>query len=219
MLYIKYMMVVIKDVKMRFRKHLSTLGILFFLLGVRSTFANKYVVPSGSMLPTIQIGDRIFANRVAYDLKLPFSNVILLHVADPARGDVVVFESPIEKGLTLVKRLVAVGGDHVVIENGFITLNGQKLDDFDGHSIPYREHLGAHSYVVQRLPKYFRPERRAFIVPEGKFLMFGDNRDNSADSRVFGFVPRDHLIGRASRVLFSMDLPTVQLARTGMALD
>ena len=213
------MMVDKKDLKMRFRKHFSTLAILFFLLGIRSTFANQYVVPSGSMLPAIQIGDRIFANRVAYDLKLPLSNVILLHVADPARGDVVVFESPIEKGLTLVKRLVAVGGDHVVIENGFVTLNGKKLDDFDGHTFPYHERLGDHSYVVQRLPRYFRPERREFTVPEGQFLMFGDNRDNSADSRVFGFVPRDHLIGRASRVLFSMDLPSVKLGRTGMRLD
>jgi signal peptidase I len=214
-----YMMVVLKDLKMRFRKHLSTLGILFFLLGIRSTFANQYVVPSGSMLPAIQIGDRILANRVAYDLKLPLSNIILLHVADPERGDVVVFESPIEKGLTLVKRLVAVGGDHVVIDNGFITLNGHKLDDFDGQNLPYREHLGQHSYIVNRISGLFRPERREFTVPPGYFLMFGDNRDNSADSRVFGFVPRDHLIGRASRVLFSMDLPRVQLGRTGMALD
>ena len=160
-------MAVTQELKARFRKHGSTLAVLFFLVGIRSTLANQYVVPSGSMLPTIQIGDRIFANRVAYDLKLPFSNVILLHVADPARGDVVVFESPMEKGLTLVKRLVGVGGDHVVIENGFITLNGRKLDDFDGRTFPYHEHLGDHDYVVQRLPRYFRPERREFTVPEG----------------------------------------------------
>ena len=201
------------------RKHLSTLVILFFLLGIRSTLANQYVVPSGSMLPAISIGDRIFTNRVAYDLKLPFSNVILQHIADPKRGDVVVFESPIEEGLVLVKRLAAVGGDHVVIENGFITLNGKKLDDFDGHTTPYHEVNGAHSYIVQRLPKFFRPERREFTVPAGEFLFFGDNRDNSADSRVFGTVPRDHLIGRASRVLYSFDFPRLDFARTGKALD
>lgn len=201
------------------RKNLSTLVVIFLLLGVRSTFANQYVVPSGSMLPTIAIGDHILANRVAYDLKLPFSNVILAHISDPQRGDVVVFESPKEKGLVLVKRLVAVPGDHVLMENGFIYLNGKRLDDFDGHHVPYHETLGTHSYTIQRLAEDFRPERREFVVPPDHFLMFGDNRDNSADSRVFGFVPRENLIGRASYVLYSVDFPAVKLDRFGKRLD
>lgn len=202
-----------------FRKHRSTLSILFILLGIRGTLANQYVVPTGSMIPTIAIGDRILANRVAYDLKLPLTNIMLQHIADPERGDVVVFESPLNKGLVLVKRLVAVGGDRVVIENGFITLNGKRLDDFHGQNSPYRETLGEHTYTVQRLPRFFRPERREFIVPPAEFLMFGDNRDNSADSRVFGFVPRDHLIGRASHVIYSMNFPQVNFARFGKRLD
>lgn len=123
------------------KKHLPTLAALFFLLGVRTTFANQYVVPTGSMIPTIAIGDHILANRVAYDLKVPFTNYIVAHVADPARGDVVVFESPKEPGLVLVKRLVAIPGDHVVIDNGFVTLNGHRLDNFDGIHVPYRESL------------------------------------------------------------------------------
>ncbi|MGZ3653000.1 MAG: signal peptidase I [Bdellovibrionota bacterium] len=201
------------------KRHLSTLALLFFLVGIRSTFANQYVVPTGSMIPTISIGDRILANRVAYDFKFPFTNVILQHIADPQRGDVVVFESPIQPGLVLVKRLIAIGGDHVIMQNGFITLNGKRLDDFDGKNVPYHEALGEHAYTIQRLPQYFRPERREFVVPADQFLMFGDNRDNSADSRVFGFVPRDHLIGRASRVLYSFDFPHVDLARFGKRLD
>jgi signal peptidase I len=200
-------------------KHVSTLIVIFFLLGIRSTFANQYVVPSGSMLPTIQIGDHILANRVAYDLKLPFTNHILAHISDPARGDVVVFESPKEKGLVLVKRLVAVPGDHVVFENGFVFLNGKRLDDFDGTHFPYHEHLGGHEYTVQRLPERARAEHFEITLPADHFLMFGDNRDNSADSRYFGLVPRENLIGRASRVLYSIDLPSVNLARTGKRLD
>ena len=205
---------------MRFvRKHLSTLALLFLLVGVRSTFANQYVVPTGSMIPTIAIGDHILANRVAYDLKLPFTNRILHRFADPERGDVVVFESPKEPGLVLVKRLVAVPGDHVLFENGFVFLNGKRLDDFDGKHVPYHEKLGSHSYTVQRQADHFRPERFDLTVPADHFLMFGDNRDNSADSRVFGFVPRENLIGRASRVLYSLNFPSVNLARFGKLLD
>jgi signal peptidase I len=200
------------------RKQLSTFVVIFLFLFVRTTFANQYVVPSGSMQPTIAIGDRIFVNRVAYDLKVPLTNIVLKQLAEPQRGDVVVFESPAVPGLVLVKRLVAVPGDHVVLSNGFVFLNGKRLDDFAG-TAPYHERLGRHLYNIQRLPRYFRPEQREFSVPEGHYLMLGDNRDNSADSRVFGFVPRNLLIGRAVRVLFSMDFPQVRLERTGRELD
>lgn len=201
------------------RKHISTLALLFFLIGIRSTFANQYVVPTGSMIPTIAIGDHILANRVAYDLKLPFTNTILHRFGDPRRGDIVVFDSPKEPGLVLVKRLIALPGDRVQIENGFVKINGERLDDFDGRHLPYRETLGEHSYTVQRLPEQARPERREFTVPVDHFWMMGDNRDNSADSRVFGFVPRANLIGRASRVLYSMDFPSVNFGRFGKLLD
>lgn len=200
------------------RKNLPTIFMLFFIAGVRSTLANNYFVPSGSMEPTIAIGDRLFVNRVAYDLKFPFTNKILKHIADPKRGDVVVFDSPIKPGLTLVKRLVALPGDHVLFKNGFIYLNGKRLDDFNG-STSYEEHLDGHTYHVQRMPWQFRPEEKEFVVPADHFLMFGDNRDNSADSRVFGFVKRDLLIGKAERVMFSFDLPAVRFERMGKKLD
>jgi signal peptidase I len=208
-----------KELRVRFFRHVPTIVTIFLILGIRSTFANQYVVPTGSMIPTIAIGDHILANRVAYDLKVPFTNIVLQRIADPQRGDVVVFESPKEPGLVLVKRLVAIPGDRVTFENGFVTLNGKRLDDFDGKHLPYHESLGEHRYFVQRLPNQARAERFDVVVPAGHYLMFGDNRDNSADSRYFGFVPREKLIGRASRVLYSFDFPRVHFDRFGKALD
>ncbi|MCM0606252.1 MAG: signal peptidase I [Xanthomonadaceae bacterium] len=176
---------------MKIKANIPFLVAMSFFILVRSTFANYYIVPSGSMEPTIAIGDRIFVNRVAYDLKVPLTNIILKNLDEPKRGDIVVFESPVKPGLTLVKRLVALPGDDVLIENGFLFING-KPGEFENH--------------VKRIPEYFRPESRHFIVPEGQYFMMGDNRDNSADGRVFGFVKRELLMGRASRVLFSVDL-------------
>ncbi len=212
------MVVYTKDPMNFLKKHISTFVFLFLLVGVRTTFANQYLVPTGSMEPTIAIGDRIFVNRVAYDLKLPFTNTILKRLGEPERGDVVVFDSPIQPGMVLVKRLVALPGDHLRFENGFIFLNGKRLDDFRGEDL-YRERLGTHTYRVQRDPRSFVPEKREFVVPPAQYLMFGDNRDHSADSRVFGFVKRELLIGRASHVLFSMDFPSVKLERVGQKLD
>ncbi len=200
------------------KKNKGTLLVLLLMLVVRSTFANQYLVPTGSMIPTIAIGDRIYANRVAYDLKLPFSNIVLKALGEPSRGDVVVFESPKEKGLVLVKRLIALPGDHLRIRNGFVELNGKRLDNFDGSHLEYQEFLEGHSYKIQREEKG-TGEDIEFSVPPGHYFMMGDNRDHSADGRYFGFVERSLLIGRADRVLFSMDFPSVKLERVGKKLD
>jgi signal peptidase I len=201
----KYLKRIEKIMQSFFRKNRSFILFLGVFIFVRSTFANQYVVPSGSMLPTISIGDRIFVNRMAYDLKVPFSNVIVKHTGEPKRGQIVVFESPKEKGLVLVKRLIAVPGDEVEIKNGFVFLNGKQTAEATEIQESYYETIGEHRHVVQRIPEYFRPDHFHFIVPEGKYFMMGDNRDNSADGRVFGLVSRELLIGEATRVLFSVD--------------
>lgn len=180
------------------------IGMTLFLLG-RSTLANFYVVPSGSMQPTISIGDRILVNRVAYDLKVPLTNIILKKLGEPERGQIVVFDSPAEPGIILVKRLIAVPGDVVRIENGFVYLNGKATAETTEIQPLYMETLGGRRHVVQRMIGRARMESFRFTVPEGKYFMMGDNRDNSADGRVFGFVSRELLIGEATRVLFSVD--------------
>ena len=187
------------------RNNKSFFALLFLFLLVRSTFANQYVVPTGSMLPTIQLGDRIFVNRVAYDLKLPFSNIILKRFDEPKHGDIIVFDSPAKPGLTLIKRLIALPGDHLVIDNGFVTINDKKLDNFDGKSPNYTEVSGEHTYLIQRIPEMARREHLDVVVPPDHYFMMGDNRDNSADSRVIGFVARELLIGKAKNVLFSVN--------------
>lgn len=202
-----------------FKKNKGLIAVLAAMLVVRSTFANQYVVPTGSMIPAIAIGDRIFTNRVAYDLKLPFTNVILARTGEPERGDVVVFESPKEAGLVLVKRLIGLPGDQIKIDNGFVEVNGQRLDDFDGEKPEYQEKNGAHTYRIQRHPEVMRGERMSFTVQPGHYFFMGDNRDHSADGRVFGLVKRELLIGRATRVLFSMDFPVFRFERIGKALD
>lgn len=203
-------------------KNRSLIGVLAVLLVVRSTFINQYVVPTGSMIPTISIGDRIFTNRVAFDLKLPFTNIVLMKLGEPERGDVVVFESPKEAGLVLVKRLIGLPGDQIKIDNGFVEVNGTKLDDYNGQNPEhpeYHERNGTHTYLIRRYPEVMRGERMAFTVQPDTYFFMGDNRDHSADGRVFGLVRRELLIGRASRVLFSMDFPTFRFERIGKALD
>jgi signal peptidase I len=144
----------------------------------------------------------------------------------PARGEIVVFPSPID-GVDLVKRVVAVAGDTVEVRGGRLVLNGRELAlepagrDADGAEL-FIEALGDVRHVVRRLPGSRRHgDLRPFVVPEGAFFAMGDNRDNSADSRVFGAVPVTSLRGRARRLLFSIDAersPYVRLGRTGGAL-
>lgn len=190
------------------RKNRSFFLGIFMLLAFRWSFADQYRVPSGSMEPNIQIGDHLAVNKMAYDFKVPFTDRILLRLSEPQRGDVVVFKWPVDPSMIFVKRLIGLPGDRVHIENGFITVNGQTLEhitlnpakDHDS----YREHLGRHAFEVQRLPPLARDEARDFVVPEESYFFMGDNRDNSLDSRAWGFVKREALKGKAIGVLWNI---------------
>jgi signal peptidase I len=206
------------------------LFLFLLLLGIsRTSLADWNHIPSGSMRPTLLEGDMVFVNRIAYDLKAPFSNVILGHFAEPARGDVVVFYSP-EDGKRLIKRLVGQPGDVIEMRGKLLLINGQ-LATYDGgetmtaqepeHARILSETLGERRHDIQweagfGAKDWFGP----VTIPADQFLMLGDNRDHSADSRYFGLVPRDHLIGRAERVLVSADLDawTPRFERFGQSL-
>lgn len=197
-------------------------GFLCFLLGmllIRSAVADWYGVPSASMYPTLLIGDRIISNRLAYDVKLPFTDIVLGHLADPKRGDIVTFSSP-EDGVRLVKRLIGVPGDVVEMRDEQLVINGvpmkyaaadavisgHRMPGYDGSQIIVKESLPAMAHGVMLLPE--RMALRSFgpmTVPAGQYLMLGDNRDDSKDSRYIGFVPRKLLTGRVSHVMFSLD--------------
>lgn len=209
------------------------------LFGIRSSLADHYAIPSGSMEPTIQVGDHVWVDKRAYDLRVPFTSHSLLKTGEPQRGDVVVFEDPLDPSRNLIKRLVGVPGDRVAVTNGWITLNGKRVDAvplfqsrFESRSQRrfgatenelYRETLGQRPHLVQRLPS--RPNAGSWsgVVPEGKYFFLGDNRDNSHDSRAWGFATREALKGRAERVIYSVDwsggIPLPSIRRAGARLD
>lgn len=197
-------------------------GFLLFLLGLglfRTAIADWNPIPSGSMRPTLLEGDVVLVNRVAYDLKLPLTDVALLRLGEPARGDVVTFHSP-QDGTRLIKRIVGLPGDVVEMRDEVLYVNGvpcrysapreveeQVGPDASVEAVRAIEALPRHEHAVQFLPQV--PARRDFaptVVPADSFFVLGDNRDNSADSRFIGFVPRRLLIGRAHHVLVSVDM-------------
>ena len=197
-------------------------GFLVLMLGMgllRTAVADWNPIPSGSMRPTLLEGDVVLVDRLAYDLKLPLTHVVLARLGEPRRGDIVTFDSP-QDGVRLIKRVVALPGDVVEMHGGRLSLNGQPMDYVVGQSViepvapgvqwpavRAREQLGERPHAVQYLGgsghgREFGP----YTVPADHYFMMGDNRDNSQDSRFIGAVPRELLIGRATRTLVSADI-------------
>jgi signal peptidase I len=207
-------------------------GFLLFLVGMilmRSALADWYVVPSSSMYPSLLEGDRVICDRIAYDIKLPFTDVILKHMADPERGDIVTFTSP-EDGIRLVKRLIALPGDTVEMRDEKLIINGvaaayqpvapQSADhltpsrEYPGEQLVFTESLGTLQHRMIVMPE--RAAKRSFApvkVPAGQYMMLGDNRDNSRDSRYIGFVNRELITGRVKHLMFSLNGDNYYLPR------
>ncbi len=192
---------------------------LFLMFAFRSVIADWNVVPTGSMKPTIQIGDRILVNKMAYDLRLPFSHISLLKLADPKRGDIIVFDSK-ASGKRLVKRVIGVPGDVIAMHNNRLIINDQPLAyEFDVSADRYadiKENLLGLRHEI-RLQKNADPQFASFApvrIPQGFYLALGDNRDRSADSRVIGLVPRDEIVGRSSTVVMSLNYDHYYLPRS-----
>ena len=202
------------------RKELKPLVILAIVLfSVRSSLADWNDVPTGSMKPTIQEGDRVFINKLAYDLKVPFTTWHIAEWSNPKRGDIVVFYSPYD-GKRLVKRVIGLPGDTVELRNNVLILNGQPvsyqpiaeelLRDVSAadraRQVYASEQLPEHPHVVAGLPA--APALRDFApkeIPAGHYFMMGDNRDDSFDSRYYGPVERQRILGRATSVVLSFD--------------
>ncbi len=202
------------------RKEIRPLVItILVMFAVRSSLADWNDVPSGSMKPTILEGDRVFVNKLAYDLKVPFTTLHIAEWSAPHRGDIVVFYSP-KDGTRLVKRTIGLPGDVVELRDNRLLINGEQLNykpiaeellhdvaPMDrANSIYASEQLPGRSHLVAGIPAV--PARRDFgpvHVPEGSYFMMGDNRDNSFDSRYFGVVKRERILGRATAVVASLD--------------
>jgi len=187
---------------------------ILIVSSLRSALADWNDVPTGSMKPTIQEGDRVVVNKLAYDLKVPFTTKQIFKWADPKRGDIVVLFSPVD-GVRLVKRVVAVPGDRVEMRENQLFVNGQLAkqspiaivgsDEF-GPAYVLDENLYGHNHKMMVTPDI--PAVRSFgpvVVPAGNYFVLGDNRDNSNDSRFIGFIERRRIVGEAVAVAFSLD--------------
>lgn len=193
------------------RSNKSFVVFLVLMFTFRSVFADWNTVPTGSMIPTILEGDRILVNKMAYDIRVPFTHISLHKIADPQTGDIIVFDSEVS-GKRMVKRVVAVPGDHVQMMNNRLTINGQALQydplriNVNANTLDKIEHLDDVDHMI-RLNKAgsMLSSFKTVVVPEGHYLAMGDNRDNSADSRVIGFIPRDEIVGRSRSVVLSFN--------------
>jgi signal peptidase I len=212
--------------KREFRPLLITALILF---SIRSSLADWNDVPSGSMQPTILVGDRVWVNKLAYDLKVPFTTWHIAEWGDPQRGDIVVFFSPKDR-TRMVKRVIGLPGDTIELRNARLFINGQRVDysplepgAFKQLADPERAHarfateqLPVHPHAVMALNGV--PAMHTFgpvHIAAGQYFMMGDNRDNSFDSRYFGTVDRSQIVGRTSSVVLSLDKSNYWLPRWG----
>ena len=167
------------------RENRSFLVFMFVLLAARSSFADHYVVPSGSMEQTLLPGDRVVVDKHAYGLRLPFTLVKVIPGDPPARGDVIIFDAP-DSGTRLIKRIVAIGGDRLEVRQGHAFINGRESD----------------SKASLNLQLGGGPDLAAIRIPAGEVFVMGDFRGNSRDSRYFGFVREDAIYAKAQRVYY-----------------
>lgn len=170
---------------------LITLALVTF---ARSSLADHYYVPSGSMEYTLLPGDRVLVDKTAYGFRIPLTTIDIFGARAPDRGDVAVFDSPVD-GRRLIKRIVAVGGDVVALEQGHLSINGVPLGDGRRESFP--EHV-----AVLNLEHGGGPDITELTVPEGAVLALGDHRGNSYDGRFFGLIDESELVGRAIAVYY-----------------
>lgn len=191
----------------------SLFPVLFFVLILRSFIAEPFKIPSGSMIPTLKIGDFILVNKYAYGIRLPVLNRKVVEVGSPERGDVVVFRYPGDPRQDYIKRVIGLPGDTIQVSDNRLSVNGQPIAYADAGDYPpagepitdnsgklLREAIApGHEHLVLTREDFGFPRSTdgSYTVPEGSYFVMGDNRDNSEDSRVWGTVPEANLVGRA----------------------
>ncbi len=204
-------------------------------LVVRTFVIEPFKIPSGSMIPTLLVGDYLFVNKMAYGHRVPFTSQRVFMGEGPQRGDIVVFEFPQDPGKDYIKRVVGIPGDHIRYEGKRLYLNDRPLGyefwgDYryrDEHgreteAKAYLERLREPPYTILIHPGEFTSYHRVEkVVPPGHYFVMGDNRDNSNDSRFWGFVPAHRLVGRAVTLFWSWDPyeSTPRWDRLGQAVE
>ena len=195
---------------MKLTRTFKTIGFITFILGVSSAYVRAFTIAAASMSPTFLVGDLIVSNHAAYDLRLPYLDLVLLQTGEPQPGDLIMYFD-IPKHVIATKRIIGIPGDAVRMENNILYINGIEarqrdvpLDFFAG--VPVRnglgelvvkETLGSREYLITYTPgKSPVRDFEQVIVPEGKYFILGDHRDNSADSRYIGLISRNQIKGR-----------------------
>lgn len=185
--------------------------VVLIVLVLRSFLAEPFKIPSGSMLPTLEVGDFILVNKFAYGLRLPVGHQRFLDLDSPQRGDVIVFRYPKNPDVDYIKRVVGVPGDEIAYYNKVLYINGKPLPlehlaAYEGYSHinRYQEKLGEVEHEIL-LNNFSSAADFVIRVPEHKYFAMGDNRDNSRDSRAWGFVPEENLVGEAFLIWMNWD--------------
>jgi signal peptidase I len=178
-----------------FRDWLPSLVLISLMMIARSTLADHYHVPSGSMENVLMPGDHVVVNKAAYGYRVPFSKQVFAMQENPRPGEVVIFDSP-ESDIRLIKRVVAIAGDRVSVKNGRVLFNGQYLATPEN---PGTETYGTRKALLN-LEHGGGPDMSAMLIPEDHVLVLGDHRGNSRDGRFFGTVPVSEIYGRATAV-------------------
>ena len=203
-----------------------TVTIILLLFGT-TTLVQAFVIPTGSMEDTLLIGDHLLVDKLAYAPPGPVTRYVLPY-SDVKRGDIIVFRYPVDIRQTFVKRVLGVPGDRLRLVNKQVFLNGKKLDEpYVYHKTEYvdsyRDNFPSDPNVhvaesaLDMLEKHVQGGE--VVVPQGGYFAMGDNRDSSLDSRYWGFVPRDNIIGKPLIIYWSYDAPTEALASPGIGVD
>lgn len=202
----------------------SFFPVLLVVLVVRSFVVEPFQIPSGSMRPTLEVGDFILVNKFAYGLRLPVLHTEIVSLGEPERGDVMVFRFPADPSVNFIKRVVGLPGDRVRYEDKQLYVNGEpvakhRLGEANGDApgeLEFEEQLGSVAHALYINPRDPGPQMREVVVPEGKYFTMGDNRDHSNDSRYWGFVPEENIVGKAFAVWMHWDggLPSFSSVRS-----
>ncbi|WOT05527.1 signal peptidase I [Shewanella youngdeokensis] len=205
------------------RQNRSVFLFIALMLVFRSAVADWNHVPTGSMQPTIVEGDRLLVNKMAYDVRVPFTHISIAKLADPQRGDIIIFDSK-ASDKKLVKRVIGLPSDIVSMRANVLSINGETLQYTASH--PQTDDAQIHSENLLGLNHQVKVAGIAGLgvttgqsnfgpikVPANHYLVLGDNRDNSADSRMIGFIPRAEIVGRSNTVAFSVNSDNYYLPR------
>ena len=192
-----------EPVMVEYARFLFPVVVIVFLL--RGFIAEPFRIPSGSMLPTLEIGDFILVSKSSYGIRLPVLNRKILDYSAPERGDVIVFRYPEDPSVDYIKRVIGVPGDKLTYHNKQLYINGEPQPQLElgnyqvdryGQFARLQETLAGESHDILVNPR-IAPSDSEYVVPDGHYFAMGDNRDNSRDSRAWGFVPDENLVGRA----------------------